>query len=196
MRYLVIDTESGGIGEEFSLLSAFFTIVTEKGKVIDELDLKLIPNNGIFVLSQEGMKVNQIDIRNWEGIKYKEAKKLLFEFLAKGAKYKKADKGYWIKDFDSQRMRVVGQQVDGDIKRICNTIISKEMWDDFVATVPLDTLYIATFLRDQGLLNLKSLSLRSLGEYFGLDISRLHTAEGDVILNWQVYDKLGELVRR
>lgn len=182
-KYLVIDCETGGIGLEYSLLTAYFGILNKKGELLDELNLKLIPDDGTFILNQEGMKINQIDIRNWDGIYYKSAKAILYKFLDK-----------WYKESGNLKFISVGQAVDGDIQHIKKYLISEGSWFNFVENIPRDTLYLATYLRDSGALDIRSLSLRALAEFFNLDASNLHDAKFDALLTWQIYEKLRELM--
>lgn len=183
---LTLDVELTSFEEKNNLITCYLGII-ENNEIIDELYLKLIPDEGYFTIDPECMVVNNIDIRNWEGIRYKDARKLIGKFIRK---YVYDEKGGRI----GNRLLPIGQDVSSDIKIIQRCLISKETWNQCVRLIPIDILYFATILRDMGLLNLKSLSLQSLAEYFGLDASGAHDAKFDALLVPQVYEKLKELL--
>lgn len=185
-RYLLIDNELTSFEKTNNLITCYLGIM-ENDELIDELDLKLIPDDGYFTVNPNCMMVNNIDLRTWEGIKYKDGRKLVGQFIRK---YVFDNKGKRI----GHRLLPLGQDIMSDIKCIQDNLISKETWDQCVRLIPIDTLYLATILRDLSKLNLKSLKLETLAEYFGLDIVGLHTAKGDAILQYKVYKKLGELM--
>ncbi len=91
-------------------------------------------------------------------------------------------------------MYLLGQAVEADKESVIENLISETSWEDFICNVSLDTLSIATFLRDCGRLDLPSLSLKSLGDYFKLNTENMHDAKVDAILTWQVYQKLQQLI--
>ncbi len=185
-KYLIIDNELTALNSPNNLITSYLGIM-ENDVLIDELDLKLIPDDGKFTVDPESMGVNKIDIRNWEGIKYKDARKLLGKFIRK---HVYDEKGKRV----GNKLLPLGQDVLSDIKTIQDCLISKESWDDCCRLIPIDTVYLATVLRDMGKLNLKSLSLENLAKHFEIEIVEMHSAKNDAILSYQVYKKLQELI--
>lgn len=186
-KYLILDTELTSFEKSNSLITLFLGII-KNNKLIDELDLKLIPDEGVFNVNPANMSINNIDIRNWhcEAITYKHARRLVGEFLRRYV----FDKGNRIGD----RLQVIGQAIGGDIETIQNHLISKESWDECVNREVLDTLQFAHILRCNGRLDLDSISLTNLAIHFGLDIKEIHTAREDSLLAYLVYCKLQELL--
>ncbi|MCY7361610.1 MAG: hypothetical protein LH629_06010 [Ignavibacteria bacterium] len=212
-KYLVIDTELTALPDEnlsfingSNLITAYFGII-ENDVLIDELDLRLIPDNGIFSVDPNSMSVNNIDLRNWDGIQYKDARKLVGQFIRR---YVFNNRGHKIGD----RLEPLGQSVSGDIQTIQNCLISKASWEESVERLPIDTLFLAKVLRDCGKLNLDSLSLQSLSNYFNVSgliesnclVEQLfetalanqespHTARYDAITSYVVYQELQKLIK-
>ncbi len=59
---LFLDTETGGIGIKYSLLTACFVVTDNNYNIINELSLNLKSEDGDYYLSGEGMGVNNINI--------------------------------------------------------------------------------------------------------------------------------------
>lgn len=177
-KYIVIDCEMSGIDEKCNLLTAYFGII-QNDKIIDELYLELMPDDGIFTIEPTALLINKIDILFWIKLKYKDAKPILYKFLKKY--------------YTGSKFIPIGQGLNGDIKWITNTIISPGSWYEYVSFLGLDTLYIANFLRDCGKLNLESISLVSLANYFNLDVSNLHNSKFDALLTFEIYKQLKQL---
>lgn len=185
MKYLVIDSESTNIKiNENNLIEVYFGIFDNR-RLIDELHLKLIPDNGLFLVNPDSMRINNIDLRNINlesYTKYSNARKIIGEFLMKHS-----TKG---------KLKVIGHGVSGDINAITSQLISLNSWKQNVSVLILDTLSISSFLCDIGVIQPVNLTLAKLCEYFKIKITDLHTAKGDAILSYRVYNKLSELVTK
>lgn len=180
MRFLVLDTESGGPSSDFSLLTAYFSIY-DNDTLIADLDLKLKPDDGKYILSVGGMNVNKINFIENDAValKYKDAKPLLYKFISD--------------NFNGTKLTVVGQSVKGDINIVSTYLISTGSWENFVSTSVIDTLVIAKFLQCNGLIPMDiSLKLESLLKFFGVeyDSSKFHTAKYDTEMTWLLYKKM------
>lgn len=81
--YLAIDTETGGLSTDYSLLSAYFAILDNDLNVVDELEGLLAPNDGKFVVSGSALRVNKINIMQHaeKAITYDKFSSLLAKFL-------------------------------------------------------------------------------------------------------------------
>ena len=161
--YITIDLETGGLWNDVSLLTAYFGILDKDFNLIDELDLKLIPDDGIYKVEPDGMAVNKINLIDLakEAITYKEAKTILYNFIKKHFEYINE------KSEDTIFLTPIGQGVMADIRKLCETIISKGSWDSFISRRPLDTMYIARYLQQVGKLP-KDMTIRlcDLVDYF------------------------------
>ena len=85
---LAIDTEHGGFDDEnnpLDLLEFAGVIFNTQWKIKHHICMKVIPDNGIVRVTGEALGVNKIDLCEHakEAIPYKEAKKMLGEWLHK-----------------------------------------------------------------------------------------------------------------
>jgi DNA polymerase III epsilon subunit-like protein len=187
--YLVFDTETGGLGREVSLLTAYFAVLDKDFNVVDELDLKLIPDDGIYKVQPQALEINKIDLKELakEAISYKDAKTQLYNFLALASA--RAD--------SEEKLIPLGQAIQFDIDGVVDTIISKGSWDNFVTRRVLDTMIIANFLRLVGVLPVESVSLGTLVEFFGITIEgNAHEARYDALATVEVYKRLVAMVSK
>lgn len=184
--YLAMDLETGGLGREVSLLTGYFVVLDKNFAAIDELELNLIPDDGIYKVQPEGLAVNKINLIDLakKAIPYKEAKTLLYRFLDYNA-MKAEDK-----------LIPIGQNVFWDIDYIQNTLLSIGSWESKVSYRVIDTMYIARFLQMAGKLNIKRVGLENLIEYFNIKVAgNVHEAKYDTLATVEVYKCLLELVK-
>ena len=83
-KYIACDTETGGLDcNENSLLSFYASFLNENLEQVDELDLLLIPDNGIMRINAEALAYNKMDLQAHikKAIKYNEAKNKLLNKL-------------------------------------------------------------------------------------------------------------------
>lgn len=185
MKYLVLDTETGGF-EGTSLLTACFTVVDEVFNERDHLLLEMKPEDGKYVVTAEALRINGIDLKAHDvrALTYKEAGTKLYNFL----------NGNSI--LGSEKLIPVGHNVMFDILKIQEFLMSKGTWNKFVSYRTLDTGTIARACIAAGLLPLSvSGSLSSIAEHFNINTSAAHSADGDVIMTTMVLEKLLELMR-
>jgi DNA polymerase III alpha subunit (gram-positive type) len=181
--FLAFDIESGGLGKEVSLLTAYFAVLDKDLKLIDELDLNLIPDDGIYRVQPQGLTVNKINLIELaeKAIPYKDAKTILYKFLEKNR--------------GEEKLIPLGQNVQFDVDFIVDTIISKGSLDNFVSHRALDTMLVARFLQLNGRLPVESVSLGNLIEYFGIQIEgNAHEARYDTLATVEVYKRLVAIV--
>lgn len=169
--FLSIDTETGGIGLDKSLLTAYLLVFDDQFNEIAELDLILKPNDGIYTLSAEGMGINKINIveNDAKAITYKQAGTTIYDFLKKYSNQ------------GADKLVCVGQGVKFDVLQITDKLVSEETFNQFCKYRVLDTGTICIFYQMLGILP-KDLegSLKSLSEYYGINVEgELHTARAD-----------------
>ena len=109
----------GGRELNYSLLTAYFMVTDENFKILGELDLKVKPDDGVYILSGQGMAVNKINLQEHDKIAlpYKQAKPLVYNFLKKHG--------------EKNRLTPVGHGVKGDITHILDKICSEGSWEQF-----------------------------------------------------------------
>jgi len=179
-KYLTIDCALTGFG--LDLITSYMGVIKDD-KIISELYLELIPDDEIFRVSPNSMAVNNIDLRSFKGTQYRYAKPKVYEFLKKAY------------EIDNQKLIPLGHGVGGDINIICNSIISKGSWENFVSLIPIDTLYIANFMRDIGKLKSDLISLQELIKYFNnIKGFTPHNAKDDALASYSIYKELQKLI--
>jgi DNA polymerase III epsilon subunit-like protein len=185
-KFLVFDTETGGLTSDTSLLTAWFGVYNGRFELLDSLDLKVKPTNGIYNITAQGLGVNKIDIvkHDAEAVTLKEAGTKLYNFLNSNTK------------LGGDKLIPVGQNVQFDIKRVTNDLISEGSWDCFVSYRVLDTMVIARFLEVTGKLEiLEGISLGNLAHHFGVRVDgNPHEAEYDARVTVEVLKNLMKLV--
>lgn len=187
MCYLALDLETGGLGREVSLLTGYFCVLDKEFNQTDELELNLIPDDGIYKVQPEGLAVNKIDLVELAktAIPYKEAKTILYKFLDYNATMAETNK-----------LIPIGQNVFWDIDFIQNTLLSIGSWESKVSYRVIDTMYIARFLQMAGKLDIEKVGLQNLIEYFNIEVEgNSHEAKYDTLATVEVYKKLLELVK-
>ena len=181
MTLLGIDTESGGIGLEYSLLSINFSIIDDNCEIVESLDLKLKPDpiNGRseYFVQAEALRVNKINLaqHDLEAISYKESKSVIYKWLEKTTK-------------EYGNFTVFGQKVERDVELITRYTISENSWYNFVDRRVIDTISLGKYAQLIGLIpETQSLSLSKITDYLGVEVdeNRIHDAQYDVMLGAQ-----------
>lgn len=183
MKFIALDTETGGTHAECSLLSVYVCVLDENLVQLDELDLFIRPNDDLFRVTAEGLGVNGINL-------VEHAKVALTEGQAAQALYNFLNKH----NPDGQdKLIPIGHNVTFDIVRIKETLVSS--WDKFVSYRKLDTGSIAQFLKLRGdLPNTTTGSLGSLLEHFGIKPEgMLHSAKTDTLATVELLRRMLKL---
>lgn len=184
--YLFLDVETGGIGPEYSLLTAYYLATDDNFQPVHDLYQYLMPDDGIFKVCGEALGVNKID---------------LYKHSLRAAPYKAgATELYnWLKGLTNDgatKLNVVGHNVGGDRDKIVQYLISRGSWEKFTSYRLRDTQGTAGFLKDCKVIpDHVSGSLQSLVQFFGLpvDLNALHDAKYDTEQTRAVYLKLIEM---
>lgn len=184
--YIVLDTETGGLGLDKSLLTAYFMVCDAKFQKVDELYLFVKPDDGIYRVTGEAMGINKINLVEHDkvALTYKKAGTVLYRFLERCFGYRK------------ERMVPVGHGMNGDLDHIWDKLIGRTTWETFVSYRRLDTSVALQFLKSCDIFpETVSGSLESLVEHFGIKRNgELHDAKVDAELTRDVLVKLVEKV--
>jgi DNA polymerase III alpha subunit (gram-positive type) len=170
-QYLALDIETGGIGSDKTLLTAYIALLDPNFDIVDDLSLNIKPDDGVYHLTAKGMEVNKINIVEHDktAITYKQAGSVLYSFLS-------------LSPILDNKLIPFGHGVAFDCKFLQDTIISPGSWEKFVSYRTLDTSPIARFLILTGKIPQCSGSLQSLMETLGLKIEGdFHNAKTDVL---------------
>jgi oligoribonuclease (3'-5' exoribonuclease) len=172
--FLGLDCESGGIGEDISLLSAHFAVCDAKWNIIDELLLLLKPKevdetgSTIYRVTAAALGINHINLIEHDKVAVTKAQAgtQLRDFLWK---YKRANG--WLTP--------MGKNVGGDIKWVNNHILGAPEWSKYVSYRTYDITTVTAFLKRKGKLAEDAPeSLELLAKWIGFDFVP-HTADGD-----------------
>ena len=183
-RWICLDTETCGVTLDMSLLTAYFAVLDENLSVVDELELNLKPESGVYNVTAQALNVNKINLVEHDkiAIPYREAKPLLYNFLKQ--------------NYQGEKLTPIGHGVKFDVEFTKKYLIGPS-WEDFVSYRMLCTSSAVQFLRAAGLFpDDVSGSLGSLVGYFKLPSQgEFHTAKTDALQTVAVFKELLKLVK-
>ena len=187
---LFIDTETGGLDPQVhSLLTIGLCAVNEDGKIIDYLQVGI--KHDTYVVSSQALSVNNINLCSLNTTKA-DAFKMINNFI----------NCY----FKSSKIQIAGHNVNFDIGFL------KHFWNENIKEIPeyldpkeynkvfdyhyTDTMQIAQFLKDCGVLKIKNVKLATLCEELGIVNQNAHTALSDAMATVEVYNKMMKLIKK
>ena len=176
-----MDCEMGGRDLNYSLLTAYFHVTDSNFKVIGDLYLEVKPDDGIYVVSGQGMAVNKINLAEHDkvAIPYKTAKGKLYDFLSTMSKAAGC------------RLTPVGHGVKGDMNHVFARLISQNTWEQFCTYHYIDTSVVLQFLRACGKMEEDcDGSVFALASYFGVEVEgEDHDCRVDTMKTMGVFQK-------
>jgi len=178
-NYFIVDTDTGGRSKECSLLSLYGEVLDRSFTVIDTIDLKIKPDNGIYHFTAEAMAINKINIGEHEAVSLTrtQASAKFCSFISKHA--------------ISSKLVTMGHNVRFDVK-FAKTHLLPE-WDRYFSYRLIDTSSIAQFLQESGKLDRNiDCSLDSLIEAYAIKLpeGERHTAKFDAQTTLKVYREM------
>lgn len=189
-KLLFLDIETGATALSMSLLSAYFATFDQDFNLIGELDLKLIPDDGVFHVKAapgHGLAINQINLIEHAkvAIPYKEGATQLFNYL----------RMMYNDEQNRVMMTPVGHNVKKDIEHLTDKLVSRGSWDSFVSYRTIDTCSVAKFLQFQGKLPEEATcGLQDLAKFFNVKIDGdAHEAKADVLTCVEVFKCLSNI---
>lgn len=187
MKFIALDCETTGLDPYNSnLLVAYFAILDENMTVIDELELRLKPEDKIYQVTAEALAVNGIDLVEHDKIATTKvnAGKDFREFIIRNSKY------------GIEKLIPVGHNVTFDLEYIGVHLLNKKEFQQFISYRILDTGVITQFFKHCGKIPFEvGGSLTSLVKHFGLTFTtKAHDAKSDTLATIEVYKKLKELL--
>lgn len=187
--FVCMDSETGGLrAKQADILTLFMAVVDEDFKVIDELDLKLKPNDRLPIAEVGALAVNKIDLQKHledpNTVTYAEARMKIISFAKK----------YLKKRGRYSNLIPLGQNLIFDLKFIWEYIIPEEEWETHFSYNIEDTKTASLFLKRCGWLPKDIGTLKSLVEYFNIPKREAHEAKGDVHMTIDVYKAMVALM--
>jgi DNA polymerase III alpha subunit (gram-positive type) len=188
--YIPFDCETGDLETETGdILTIYMSVMDEEFKVVDELNLKLKPDDRLPMAQQGALRVNGINIKdhlaNPETMTYSEGKKLIVAMLKK---YHKKTGRY-------NNLRPLGQNVDFDIKFVQHYLLPEKEWNTLFHYAKIDTKGIVDFLKDAGWFPKDLGSLGSVVDYLDIPRRAAHNAKEDTLMTIDVYVKLLDIMK-
>lgn len=190
-KYLnFMDSETGGLNPKTAdILTLYMAMVDENMNVVDELNLKLKPDDRLPVVEEGAMRVNKIDLKahlaDPTTVNYSEAKKLVVAFMKK----------YHRKYGRYNNIRPAGQNVGFDINYIQEYILPKDEWDALFHYAVIDTKAIVDFLKDATWFPPDIGNLESVVSFLQLPARDAHNAKEDTLMCLDVYKKLLDIMK-
>jgi oligoribonuclease (3'-5' exoribonuclease) len=190
MKYrAACDLETGGIyPNEVDALSCYMAVVDEDDQIVEDLDLKLKPDDGrLPIAHQDALKINGIDLQahlaDPTTITYSEAAEKILTMLKK---YR--EKGKY------SNIRFAGFNCSYDKKFIHHHLIPEKELEKIIHYKCVDTMEAVDLLKRAGWLPPSVGTLESCIDHFQLPKGRTHTAKDDIIMTLAVDKKILELM--
>jgi len=183
-KYFLFDTETGGIRKEMSLLTLYGFILDENLKILDTIDLKIKPDDGVYHVNAQGLEMNRISL-----VEHDRVAKPVSEVKTK---FKNYICGWSL----HQKLTPIGHNVRFDVKFVKTHLL--EDWDRYFDRRHIDTASIGKFLALSGIVpKLKSYSLSEMASAMMIEVdeSRRHEASYDADLTLQVLKSMKVLVK-
>lgn len=178
-----VEGDTGG-----DLLTIYFGFYDENRKLLDELDLKLKPDNRLPIAHAGALRVNKIDLKEHLAdpatITYSEASKLLKEKIEKHLK----------KNGRFSNLIFSGFNCPFDITFVKAFLLSEEEFEDSFHYKYRDIQSDIECLRYYGWIPSEVSKLEKCVEYFGAAKGTAHTARGDIVSTIEVEKKIKELM--
>jgi DNA polymerase III alpha subunit (gram-positive type) len=186
-RYVVLDVETGGIGDDKSLLTADFIYCQYQNnefEILDCLSLKIKPNDGVYRVTAESLSVNGINLIEHDkiAITEKQAGTKVYDRLSS-----------WYILNKKEKLIPIGHNVAFDIRNVTTKLVNPGTWEQFVSYKALDTSVIAQFLQLNGKIPVDvSCSLINLTNYFNCEplTGKAHQSDYDCIATLNVLENL------
>jgi DNA polymerase III epsilon subunit-like protein len=189
-KFLAFDVESGGLKpSKADLLTAYFAILDEDFKILEELSLQLKPNDGGIPIVEAGaMAVNGIDLEKHlldpNTVTYLEGSKQLVSLIKRHLK----KRGRY------SNIIATGYNVNFDIKWAQHYLIDEDTWDSMVHYKYLDVMQHVDMLKYHGWLPPTVGKLSSVVEFFGVPLGTAHQAKDDILMTIGVLKKIHDFM--
>lgn len=170
--YLCIDTETGGLTPDYSLLTVAAIVADEDfnpvrgGNAADTLSLAI--RHPKYVVSPEALTVNRIDLihHSATGVKLEQAQQRFEDFVRQA------------KDMCGKKLIPVGHNLPFDTGFVWEQLLPKDKWSQYCDYHFLDTMVAARFFKAAGVIQ-GGCRLDDLREFFQIDTGPAHTALAD-----------------
>lgn len=183
-KYFLFDTETGGIRKEMSLLTLYGHILDDNLNILDTIDLKIKPDDGVYHVNAQGLEINRINIVEHDRI----AKPL--------SEVKTRFKNYICGWSLNQKLTPIGHNVRFDVKFVKTHLL--EDWDRYFDRRHIDTASVGKFLALSGIVpKLKTYNLSEMAQALMIDVNEdsRHEARFDADLTLNVLRNMTQLIK-
>lgn len=180
-KYLFVDTETGGIGLDKSLLSIGLIWADEDLEVVGSKHFLLKPDDGIYNVTATALSINKINLIEHDkvAVPYKQAKTELYNLL-----------DYLARNTD-EKLIVVGKNIYFDLTHIWDKTISRGAWEHFCSYQTIDITAIWKFLElTKQVPKLPKTSLVDIATHYRVDTTEAHDAFGDCWIGLQCFRRM------
>lgn len=189
--WLPFDSETGGLNEnKADLLTWYGAIMTEDYQIVDELYLKLKPDDRLPVAEAGALKVNGIILADHladpETVTYTEGQRRLEAMIRKHLK----------RNGRYSNITPMGYNCPFDVRWTQKHLFPQEMWESLLHYKTHDVMAIVDALKKYGIFPKTLGSLGTVVEYLGIPTRNAHNAKEDTLMTVDVDKKLAELFRR
>lgn len=185
------DTETGGISEKKAdLLTAFFCIMDDEYKILEELYLKLKPDGGRLPIAEAGaLKVNGINLQahlsDPETVTYSEGKDKLVAMIKRHLK----------RNGRYSNITPMGYNCPFDIRWTQEYLLDAATWESLLHYKNHDVMGAVDFLKKAGWFPKTLGPLDSVVTYLGIPNRNAHNAREDTYMTIDVDKKIMEIMK-
>jgi hypothetical protein len=188
--YAPFDSETGArTPEEGDLLTFYMAIMDKDFKLVDEIDLKLKPDDRLPIAQEEALKVNGIDIKKHledpNTVTYSKGRELFTAFLAKH--HKKVGR--------FNNLRPLGYNVPFDEGYAWYYLLPRPEWNKFFHYKRIDVMERVDFLKESGWFPSNLGTLGTVVDYLQIPKRNAHNAKEDTFMCVDVYKKILEIMK-
>lgn len=172
-RYVFHDFETGG-WDGTSILTYYAAITDNEFKVLRDIELKIKPDDGKYIVTAEALAINRIDLlEHWKkAVPKAEAISQIQHFLRQD---------YWANG--NIIYHPAGHNVEFDNLILKNQLLGPEEYRRYFWKHSLDTATLAVLLKNMGKFPSRfEISLANLAKHYGIDATNAHDAKFDVHL--------------
>lgn len=172
-RYFLFDTETGGLeASKHSLLSFYGLALNQNLDVTGTIDLLIKPDDGVYHVDIEALKVNKINLLEHDKVAMRESEagNKLWAFLWEQFSYN-----------NEQKLIPAGHNIGRLDIPMGEKLIGFDKWNKFFVQRTLDTGTIGQLLLCQGKIpETNKGSLVELCDHYGIPSVGAHNAKNDV----------------
>lgn len=182
MKYLFLDTETGGIGLDKSLLTIGLVFTDEEFNVVYDYHARVKPDDGIYNVSATALEINKINLVEHDklALTCKETGGILYNILKEYSK--------------DGKIIVFGKNVYFDLTHIWDKIIKRSTWEQFCSYQIVDLTSIWKFLElTKKVPKLEKTSLSDIANYLKLDCfntNYMHEAIYDATITMRCFKEI------